>query len=130
MTAEQDQIDQITETLKSTEDPFVLADCLTKLAGWASYYTEMMKKVQLVKPQRWLDIKQFLGTTNKPKEEWGKRERDLSDKHTDIVWAATEDGQKEIALHYELKRIEQMASAIKKTLYVKRVEYQNLNQNI
>ncbi len=121
---QKDEIDQITEALKTCDSPFELAGYLTKLAGWGSYYAEMMKKIQLRKPSRWLELK----TVSQIDE--GKREKDLSDKHTDILWQTTEDGQKEIALKYELNRIDSMMSSIKQRLYAEKVDFRGLNQQI
>src|ERR1041385_7618584 len=109
-----DEIDKITETLKSTEDPFVLADCLTKLAGWASYYGGQMAEVQLNKPIEWLGIKDYNFSWLPDVKDWVKRDKPLSDKHTDIQWAATDEGKKEIELHWKLKRIDQMCIAIRR----------------
>jgi hypothetical protein len=40
------------------------------------------------------------------------RDKAFSDKKTEMVWDTTEDGQAEVALEWELKRIEKMVSAI------------------
>jgi hypothetical protein len=37
---------------------------------------------------------------------------------TEMVWNTTEDSQTEVALEWELKRIEKMVSAINERLYV------------
>ncbi len=113
------EIDQITEALKTCDSPLELAGYLTKLAGWSSYYSEMMKKIQLVKPQEWLKIKKN-GESVKP----------LSDTMAEITWAATEDGQKEIALKYELSRIDKMMSSIKQRLYAEKVDFRGLNTQV
>jgi len=100
-------IDQITEELKNDEaSPVSLGEFYTQLSGWYSYYGQQMKRVQLIKSEAWIVIKQ----SGDPKP--------YSDAYTDKLWEATEDGQKEVALHWELKRIEQMMRAIKTRLYV------------
>lgn len=141
-------IDEITEELKTCDDPLRLSEFLTYLAGWASHRNEQMKKVQLVKPDKWLWIQNYstglldgkVTSTNHisfgdtvGEVEIGnaiRRTKPLSDKKTDMTWFATEDGQKEIALAYELKRILQMSSAIKQRLYAQRVDFRNLNTQI
>lgn len=120
--ASRSEIDNITEELKTCDDPIKLASYLTKLSGWASYYSEMMKKIQLRKPVEWLQIKEtqfsMPSTYPQPKE--------YSDQKTEMLYGTTEDGQKEIALKWELRRIEQMTSAIKQRLYADRVDFKGL----
>jgi len=128
-------IDQITEELKTCDDPIRLAEFLTYLAGWASYRAEQMKKVQLVKPKVWLNIQTFENWAESEFDRTGvniviTRTKSLSDKKTDMTWFATEDGQKEVALSYELKRIDKMMSAIKQRLYATKVEYKSLSNQI
>jgi hypothetical protein len=116
------EIDQIQEALKTdNESPTQLASYLTQLAGWNSYYTEMMKKIQLIKPEAWLFIQnkeRFPNTSPDAVFEFTVKERSkpLSDKKTEMVWASTEDGQKETALTYELKRIDILYRSINKRL--------------
>ncbi len=112
-----DEIDKITEDLKTCDEPISLASYLTRLAAWNSLYTEMMKKIQLIKPQVWLTIQTYsdwygktIGTVVEA------RDKPLSDKKTEMTWAATEDGQKETALIYELKRIDILYRSISKRL--------------
>ncbi len=114
----QDEIDQITNALKTCDNPLELAGYLTKLADWGSFYNEMLKKISLRKPQAWLGIKN------------SNIENPLSDKVAEMTWATTEDGQKEIALKYELKRIDQMMSSIKQRLYAEKVDFRGLNNQI
>lgn len=119
-----DEIDSITNALKTCDNPLELAGYLTKLAGWGSYYTEMLKKISLVKPAKWLELKMVSQIDE------SKREKPLSDKHTEILWEVTDDGQKEIALKYELKRIDQMMSSIKQRLYAEKIDFRGLNNQI
>lgn len=127
-------IDQIQEALKSdNESPIQLASYLTQLAGWNSYYTEMLKKIQLLKPSKWLEIQSYQGrygkniTTGEQVEfsddALNPREKPLSDKKTEMTWASTEDGQKETALTYELKRIAILYQSINRRLYALEQEY-------
>ncbi len=84
----------------------------TVLAGYYSYYGQMLKRIQLLKPEKWLAIQ-----SSGPKP--------LSDKKTEMTWESTPDGQKEIALEWELKRIEKMVSSINKRLYVDNMAAKN-----
>jgi hypothetical protein len=93
------------DLMNEEASPPDLAKFATILAGYYSYYGQMLKRIQLVKPDKWLAI-QLSG----PKP--------LSDKKTEMTWQSTANGQKEIALQWELKRIEKMVSAINKRLYV------------
>lgn len=100
-------INQITENLKNEDmSPVELGQIYTQLSGWYSFYGQQMKRVQLAKGATWIAIKQNNGS------------KAYSDAYTDKIWDGTEDGQKEVALHWELKRIEQMMRAIKTRLYV------------
>ena len=100
-------IDQITEGLKNEDlAPPDLAKFGTILAGFYSYYGQMLKRIHLKKPEVWLKVQANNG--DKP----------LSDKKTERTWEATKDGQKEIALEWECKRIEKMLSSINRRLYV------------
>lgn len=113
------EIQEITEHLKNDSlSPSDLAECYTQLAGWYSYYGQMMKKVKEDKPAKWLELKgkhllnQEGKTVVKPH----------SDTMTEMLWEASEEGQKEIALTWELKRIKQMMSAINSRLYIANME--------
>ena len=77
-----------------------------------------------MKPKAWLQLQDW---EERPEVVGAlvKREKPLSDKKTERTWEATEDGQKEIALDWELKRIEKMMSAINKRLYVDNVAAKN-----
>ena len=106
-------IDQITDDLKNENlSPPDLAKTYTQLSGWYSFYAQLLKRIQLEKPAQWLAI-QAAG------------EKPLSDKKTEMTWNATDEGRKEMALEWELKRIEKMMSAINKRLYVDNVAARN-----
>jgi hypothetical protein len=118
-------IRDIEEALKNEDaSPPDLAKFGTILAGYYSYYGQMLKKIQLVKPNAWLTIQDW---EQSPEYEDGKkkREKSLSDKKTERIWESTPNGQKEIALEWELKRIEKMVSSINKRLYVDSVAARN-----
>lgn len=121
------EINEITEHLKSDSlSPGQLAEFYTQLAGWYSYYAQMMKRTKEDKPKKWLEIKQ--APTKLTHIEEGKvypLPKPHSDTHTERLWEATEDGQKEIALEWELKRIEQMMRSIKARLYINNQEAKN-----
>ncbi len=119
-------IKQIEEALKNEDaSPLDLAKFNTILAGYYSYYGQMLKRIQLVKPQAWLHIQDYEDWNDAGNSPELHREKPLSDKKTERVWEATEDGQKEIALEWELKRIEKMMSAINKRLYVDSIAVKN-----
>jgi hypothetical protein len=100
-------IDSITEELKNEDlSPPDLSKLGTILAGFYSYYGQMLKRIHIKKPEIWLSIQANNG------------DKALSDKKTERTWEATEDGQKEIALEWECKRIEKMLSSINRRLYV------------
>lgn len=100
-------IEQITEELRNEAiSPPDLAKVGTILSGYYSYYGQMLKRIHLIKPAVWLKIQATSG--DKP----------LSDKKTERMWEATPEGQKEIALEWECKRIEKMLSSINRRLYV------------
>jgi hypothetical protein len=98
------------------ESPPELAKYETILAGYFSYYGQMLKRIEIDKPNIWLSIQE---------EPTKNGDKPLSDKKTDMKWAATQNGKKEIALEWELKRIEKMMSAINKRLYVDNVAAKN-----
>jgi hypothetical protein len=117
-------IKQIEDALKNEDaSPPDLAQFSTILAGYYSYYGQMLKRIQLRKPQAWLQIQDYELETDGPVVP--KREKPLSDKKTERMWEATKDGQAEIALEWELKRIEKMMQAINKRLYVDSVASKN-----
>lgn len=113
---ENKEINEIETALTLDNDtPITLASYLTKLAGWNSFYTESLKDIQLIKPQKWLEIQNWenisesgLGQT--------KREKPLSDKKTEMMWATTPEGQKELELTFTLKRIDILYRSINKRL--------------
>lgn len=124
-------IKRIEEALKNEDSsPPDLAKFGTILAGYYSYYGQMLKRIHLQKPHMWLHIQDYESEPSVDLENHERvterREKSLSDKKTERTWEATEDGQKEIALEWELKRIEKMMSAINKRLYVDNIAAKNL----
>jgi hypothetical protein len=106
--------DKITEELKNEDlAPPDLGKIYTQLSGWYSYYAQMIKRIQLVKPGEWLKIK----ASGNPKE--------YSDARTDMEWEATKMGRDEVALKWELKRIEAMMGGVKTRLYADQVSARN-----
>jgi len=111
-------INQIeTELKEGLDDPIRLASFLTILAGYTAYYTEMLKKVLIPKSGKWLEFKLTSQIDDTP------REKPLSDKHTDMLWASSSEGQKEIALTYELRRLDIMYKSISKRLWSMEKDY-------
>jgi hypothetical protein len=120
-------IKQIEDALKNEDaSPPDLAKFGTILAGYYSYYGQMLKKIHLKKPEVWLRLQDFITDLDTDGNQYlSKREKPLSDKKTERTWEATEVGQKEIALEWELKRIEKMMQSINKRLYVDNVAAKN-----
>ena len=117
-------IDQITDELKNEDlSPTDLAKLGTILSGHYSYYGQMLKRIHLKKPAVWLHIKSEPIHAADPASK--KLPSPYSDKMTERMWEATTDGQKEIALEWECKRIEKMLSSINKRLYVDNVAARN-----
>ncbi len=117
-------IKDIEDALKNEDaSPPALAQFGTILAGYYSYYGQKLKKIQIKKPLVWLRIQTFVDCFSDDPEVL--RDKPYSDKKTEMVWNTTEDGQKEIALEWELKRIEKMVSSINKRLYVDSVAAKN-----
>lgn len=109
-----DDVTKIQESLKNEAlSVGQIAEFYTKLAGWYSYYAQMLKGVKLDKAAKWLEIKA------------SSLEKPYSDTHTDRLWEATDTGRAEIALEWELKKIEQLMRAIKARLYVSDQEAHN-----
>jgi hypothetical protein len=107
-------INGITEQLKNESlTPPELGEIIRLLAGWYSFYSNKMKGIQLQKAEKWLAIKK----QGQPKE--------YSDTRTDMEWEATKLGKHEIALKWELKRIEFMMQGVRARLYSDQVEAKN-----
>jgi hypothetical protein len=104
------------------ESPPDLAKYETILAGYYSYYAQMLKRIQLDKPAKWLNIQAY---EPQPEGDPLPREKHLSDKKTEMTWQTTKEGKAEMALEWELKRIEKMMSAINKRLYVDNLAAKN-----
>jgi hypothetical protein len=112
-------IKDIEDALKNEqESPPDLAKYVTILAGYYSYYANMMKKILLNKDSVCLAIQ------DAPIQ---KGDKALSDKKTERIWNTTKEGQAEIALGWELKRIERMMTNINKRLYVDAVAAKTSN---
>ena len=116
-------MDWITKELLDNEDiaPTELGKCYLRLSAWYSHYAQMIKRIQVEKPKQWLHIQQY--STEEGKKV--KRDKALSNQQTDVTWEATKMGKHEIALKWELKRIETIMQAISKRLYVSNVEARN-----
>ena len=113
-------IKDIEDALKNeNESPPDLAKYATILAGYYSYYANMMKKILVNKDAVCLKIQDYA-------DDGTLREKPLSDKKTERIWNTTKQGQAEIALEWELKRIERMMTNINKRLYVDNVAAKNL----
>ena len=115
-------INEIEAELKHQDSPSELARFLTLLASYYSNYLEQMKKIALIKPQRWLAIS-LNYFTELEFDKWKPREKPLTDKKTDMEWACTKDGQQEIELDFMLKRIQKLYSSINSRLRNLEVEW-------
>jgi hypothetical protein len=89
--------------------PGRLADYRVYLAALYSLRAAEMQKILAVKPGIWLDIR---GEKN-------------SDKATDREWQATEKGQRETQLKWELRRIDKLSAALASKLRVLEGEARN-----
>lgn len=120
------EINSIEESLKTCDEPVTLASYLTRLAAWNSYYLEKAKDIQLVKPGQWLEIQslEWVKTGIEGQLSHENREKPLSDKKTEMLWATTPEGQQEIELTTLLKRCEILSRSINKRLYSIEKDYQ------
>lgn len=89
--------------------PGLLADYRIYLAALYSLRAGEMQKILATRPRAWLAI----------------REHKNSDKAADREWQATDEGQRETQLKWELKRITSLSSAINSKLQVARDESRN-----
>jgi hypothetical protein len=89
--------------------PRRLADFRVYLAALYSLRAAEMQQILAVKPGIWLDIR---GEKN-------------SDKATDREWQATEKGQRETQLKWELRRIDKLSAALASKLRVMEGEAKN-----
>lgn len=116
-------IEDIESALKNEDaSPPDLAKFSTILAGYYSYHGQTLKRIMIDKPLVWLNIQSFVDYET---ERNINREKPLSDKKTEMIWLASEQGEAETALTWELRRIEKMMSAINKRLYVDNVAAKN-----
>ncbi len=117
----------IENALKNEEaSPPDLAQFGTILAGYYSYYANMMKRILINKDAVCLRIQDYNNWL--PNEEYySKRDKPLSDKKTERIWNTTKEGQAEIALEWELKRIEKMMQQISRRLYIDNVAAKTSN---
>jgi len=90
--------------------PGQLADYRVYLAALYSLRAAEMQDILAVKPGKWLDIR---GEKN-------------SDKATDREWQATDLGQRETQLKWELRRIDKLSSAAATKLRIMEVEARNI----
>ena len=87
-------------------NPHELAEENIKLADYYGKVAEELIKVKTLKAEKWV----FLRADCK------------SDTQADRAWEKTEDGLKELTLHYKLKTIEKKMSAARKMIDVLNVE--------
>lgn len=134
-----DEITKIEQALKTEDSPTELASYLTRLAAYNSFYSERMKQIQLIKPGKWLEIqskeekidmiqKQFTDVVELPPATYmGLRDKPLSDKKTEMIWATTPEGQEETNLTFILKRLDILYRSISKRLYSMEQEWKQSN---
>ena len=102
-------IEHIEKEMAGTLVPGHVADFRVYLAALYSLRAAEMQQILAVKPGIWLDIR---GEKN-------------SDKAPDREWQATEKGQRETQLKWELPRIEKLSSALSSKLRVMEGEANN-----
>jgi hypothetical protein len=103
-------IEHIEKEMAGTQlAPGQLADFRVYLAALYPLRAAEIQDILAVKPSMWLDMR-------------GKKN---SDKATDREWQATEKGQRETQLKWELRRIEKLSSAIVTKLRVMEGEARN-----
>lgn len=104
-------IEQIEQELAGEGiSPRQLADFRVYLAALYSLRAGEMQRILAVKPRAWLAI----------------RDKKNSDKAADREWQATEQGQDETDLKWQMKRIDKLSSAIASKLRVMADEVRNL----
>src|SRR5436305_1457109 len=90
--------------------PRQLADFRIFLAALYSLRASEMQSILAVKPSAWLDMR---GEKN-------------SDKATDREWQATEKGQRETWLKWEIRRIDKLSGALASKLRIMEGEARNI----
>lgn len=102
---------EIEEKIRDAKDsPHALADLRVELSAEFIHRTEEMKHVLRLKPSVWMDM----------------RQNHKSDTATDRAFDATDLGQHEMELRYDLKSLEKSMSAIRGLLDVFNAEARNL----
>ena len=104
-------VEHIEQEMAGAElSPRQVANFRVFLAAIFSLRAAEMQQILAVKPGIWLDMR---GEKN-------------SDKATDREWQATEKGQRETQLKWEMKRIEKLSSALASKLRVMEGEARNI----
>lgn len=79
-----------------------MAELKANLSSEYSYQTGLLEEILLAKPQKWLEM----------------RKETKSDVSCDRQWDMTEEGQNELKIKFNLKRIEKLISALNSRLRV------------
>lgn len=93
------------------DDPHSLAEDLLEMTAKYSYLSEEWKPLKMAKNSFWVNTKYD-----------GEKK---SDKEVELLWGATDDGQKEIRLILEMKALEKLMSSVKSFLRVAENEAKN-----
>ena len=102
----------IEEIDKNKEIPGNLSQISVELSAMYMSYANEMIPIKLKKATEWTKIKQ-------------SEEKHKSDALTEMLWAQTPEGKKEIELKYQMKSIEKTLASIKSHIYIKNAESYN-----
>ena len=92
--------------------PGRLSEINVALASYYEKLSEELADILIFKTDYWLELRRSEGVN--------------SDKMTDRLWDATDNGKKEIKLRYTLKGVEKVMSTIKTMLRTKENEAHNI----
>ena len=104
-------IEHIEQSMAGSEfSPRQLASFRVYLAAMHSLYGSEMSQIEIRKAQEWLAIRAGTGSVAE----------------ADRAWDATQDGQRQIALKWELRRIDKLIQAIASMLRVMEQEARHI----
>lgn len=89
-----------------TASPGRLSEIAIECTAWYAKYAEELEDILIFKTDRWLEL----------------RKDQKSDRSTDRMWDATEEGKQEIRLRSVVKTLEKFVSSIKLRLRIKEGE--------
>lgn len=89
--------------------PGQLSEIRLELAGHYSLLADELQEILKIKPEKWIEIRKMV----------------KSSAEADMLWAASEEGKREMALKWQLKVVEKLMSSIRLRLEVMSKEAQN-----